>query len=165
MPAARPWSSPAGRYRTSLAVRSASLGFAVQPGQVCRVYTNEVHPGWCGFSFGNADYDYAWLGSENQIDPWSSFRSTWRVRGAVTEPGPSIDLWSDEAGGAVIQLNAGDGIHVGDGPLRMTTRETARKPPGAGDVNVYVQDGQVVFQYNDGEQIRYRYLTLVPGQE
>jgi len=25
----------------------------MQPGQVCRVYTNEYHPEWCGFSFGS----------------------------------------------------------------------------------------------------------------
>ena len=24
----------------------------MQPGQVCRVYTDEVHPEWCGLSFG-----------------------------------------------------------------------------------------------------------------
>jgi hypothetical protein len=27
--------------------------FEMQPGQVCRVYTNEVHPEWCGFSYGS----------------------------------------------------------------------------------------------------------------
>lgn len=27
--------------------------FVMQPGQVCRVYTNEVHPEWCGFSYGS----------------------------------------------------------------------------------------------------------------
>jgi uncharacterized repeat protein (TIGR01451 family) len=26
----------------------------MQPGQVCRVYTNEDHPEWCGFSYGSA---------------------------------------------------------------------------------------------------------------
>ena len=29
-------------------------GFVMQPGQECRAYPNEVHPGWCGFSFGSA---------------------------------------------------------------------------------------------------------------
>lgn len=27
--------------------------FVLQPGQVCRVYTNEHHPEHCGFSFGS----------------------------------------------------------------------------------------------------------------
>lgn len=27
--------------------------FLMQPGQVCRVYTNEDHPEWCGFSYGS----------------------------------------------------------------------------------------------------------------
>ena len=27
-------------------------GLVMQPGQVCRVYTDEVHPEWCGLSFG-----------------------------------------------------------------------------------------------------------------
>jgi hypothetical protein len=27
--------------------------FDLQPGQSCRVNTNEVHPGYCGFSFGS----------------------------------------------------------------------------------------------------------------
>jgi hypothetical protein len=26
-------------------------GFVMQPGQVCRVYTNEYHPEWCGFNY------------------------------------------------------------------------------------------------------------------
>jgi micrococcal nuclease len=25
--------------------------FLLQPGQVCRIYTDQVHPEWCGFSF------------------------------------------------------------------------------------------------------------------
>ena len=29
--------------------------FDLQPGQSCRVYTNEVHPDTCGFSFGRGD--------------------------------------------------------------------------------------------------------------
>jgi micrococcal nuclease len=29
-------------------------GFVLQPGQVCRVYTNEYHPDSCGFSFGSS---------------------------------------------------------------------------------------------------------------
>lgn len=28
-------------------------GFVIQPGQVCRVYTNENHPEWCGFNYGS----------------------------------------------------------------------------------------------------------------
>ena len=28
-------------------------GFELQPGQICRVYTNEHHPDHCGFSFGS----------------------------------------------------------------------------------------------------------------
>jgi hypothetical protein len=27
--------------------------YVMQPGQVCRVYTNEYHPEWCGFSYGS----------------------------------------------------------------------------------------------------------------
>lgn len=27
--------------------------FVLEPGASCRVYTNEVHPEFCGFSFGN----------------------------------------------------------------------------------------------------------------
>jgi hypothetical protein len=41
--------------------------FLMQPGQTCRVYTNEDHPEWCGFSYGrgsaiwNNDGDCAYL--------------------------------------------------------------------------------------------------------
>lgn len=28
--------------------------FVLEPGQTCRVYTNEIHPIWCGFSFNNS---------------------------------------------------------------------------------------------------------------
>jgi hypothetical protein len=27
--------------------------FVIQPNQTCRVYTNQVHPQWCGFSYGS----------------------------------------------------------------------------------------------------------------
>ena len=27
--------------------------FVMEPGKVCRVYTNEYHPEWCGFSYGS----------------------------------------------------------------------------------------------------------------
>ena len=27
--------------------------FLIQPGQGCRVYTNENHPEWCGFNYGS----------------------------------------------------------------------------------------------------------------
>ena len=29
-------------------------GLAMQPGQICRLYTNEVHPEWCGLTWGKA---------------------------------------------------------------------------------------------------------------
>jgi subtilase family protein/lamin tail-like protein len=29
-------------------------GLTMQPGQICRLYTNEVHPEWCGLSWGKA---------------------------------------------------------------------------------------------------------------
>jgi competence protein ComEC len=29
--------------------------YLMQPGQVCRVYTNEDHPEWCGFNFGSGE--------------------------------------------------------------------------------------------------------------
>ena len=28
--------------------------YTMQPGEVCRVYTNEDHPEWCGFNYHNA---------------------------------------------------------------------------------------------------------------
>ena len=27
--------------------------FIMDPGKVCRIYTNEYHPDWCGFSYGS----------------------------------------------------------------------------------------------------------------
>lgn len=53
--------------------------FLMQPGQVCRVYTNEIHPDYCGFSFGNnaaiwnnggGDCAYLRDGQENQVDEY-----------------------------------------------------------------------------------------------
>jgi hypothetical protein len=26
----------------------------IQPGRVCRIYTNEDHPEWCGFNYGSS---------------------------------------------------------------------------------------------------------------
>jgi len=28
--------------------------FELDPGQVCRIYTNQHHPEWCGFNYGNS---------------------------------------------------------------------------------------------------------------
>ncbi|HEX9596013.1 MAG TPA: lamin tail domain-containing protein [Anaerolineales bacterium] len=44
--------------------------FVIQPGQVCRIYTNENHPEWCGFNYEsgspiwNNDGDCAYLRNE-----------------------------------------------------------------------------------------------------
>ena len=41
--------------------------YLIQPGQTCRVYTNQIHPDTCGFSYGsgaaiwNNDHDCAYL--------------------------------------------------------------------------------------------------------
>ncbi len=55
-------------------------GFVMQPEQVCRVYTNEVHTEWCGLSFGhsrgavwsNSDPDAALLydAAGNLVNRW-----------------------------------------------------------------------------------------------
>ncbi len=52
--------------------------FLMQPGQVCRVYTNEIHPEFCGFSFGNSaaiwnnngDCAYLQDGQGNLVDDY-----------------------------------------------------------------------------------------------
>lgn len=52
--------------------------FVMQPGQVCRVYTNENHPEWCGFNYGsgsaiwNNSGDCAYLrdGTGTQVDEY-----------------------------------------------------------------------------------------------
>jgi competence protein ComEC len=52
--------------------------FVIQPGQVCRVYTNESHPEWCSFNYGsgsaiwNNTGDCAYLrdGGGNQVDQY-----------------------------------------------------------------------------------------------
>ena len=36
--------------------------FVMQPGQVCRVYTNEFHPEWCGFNYQSATPIWSDLG-------------------------------------------------------------------------------------------------------
>ncbi len=47
--------------------------FEIQPDQVCRVYTNEYHPEWCGFNYGsgtaiwNNSGDTAYLRDSNGI--------------------------------------------------------------------------------------------------
>ena len=52
--------------------------FVINPGQVCRIYTNEYHPEWCGFNYGsgsaiwNNTGDTAYLrdGNETLIDEY-----------------------------------------------------------------------------------------------
>jgi hypothetical protein len=46
--------------------------FVIQPNQTCRIYTNEIHPEWCGFSYGsgsgiwnNTTGDHAYLRDAN----------------------------------------------------------------------------------------------------
>ena len=51
------WSQDMSGWRLA-SVRGAQTyvfsGLAVQPGQICRLYTNEVHAEWCGLSWGKA---------------------------------------------------------------------------------------------------------------
>jgi endonuclease YncB( thermonuclease family) len=46
------WHLDSERGAASGQVFHFSSGLIMQPGQVCRVYTDEVHPEWCGLSFG-----------------------------------------------------------------------------------------------------------------
>ena len=46
------WRLDSERGAASGQVFHFPAGFVMQPGQVCRVYTDEVHPEWCGLSFG-----------------------------------------------------------------------------------------------------------------
>jgi endonuclease YncB( thermonuclease family) len=46
-----------GGWRLSPGAREQAFNFpafTLQPGQTCRVYTNEQHPEWCGFSFASS---------------------------------------------------------------------------------------------------------------
>ena len=53
--------------------------FVIQPNQQCRIYTNQIHPQWCSFSYGsgtpiwNNDHDTAYLrdASGTLIDDYS----------------------------------------------------------------------------------------------
>jgi hypothetical protein len=52
--------------------------FVIQPGQVCRIYTNEQHPEWCGFNYHNSvaiwnnggDCGYLWDLNGTHIDDY-----------------------------------------------------------------------------------------------
>ena len=46
------WHLDSERGAASGQVFHFPAGFIMQPGQVCRVYTDEVHPEWCRLSFG-----------------------------------------------------------------------------------------------------------------
>ena len=46
------WRLDSERGAASGQVFHFPAGFVMQPGQVCRVYTDELHPEWCGLSFG-----------------------------------------------------------------------------------------------------------------
>ena len=46
------WRLESERGAASGQVFHFPAGFIMQPGQVCRVYTDELHPEWCGLNFG-----------------------------------------------------------------------------------------------------------------
>jgi myo-inositol catabolism protein IolC len=49
----------------------------MQPGQICRVYTNELHPEWCGLSWGRTSAQWDNAGDRaNLIDPTGRIVST-----------------------------------------------------------------------------------------
>jgi hypothetical protein len=52
--------------------------YVMAPGEVCRVYTNEVHAEWCGFSYG----------SESAI--WDNAGDCARLRNGQ---GRGVDVW------------------------------------------------------------------------
>ena len=54
--------------------------FVMRPGQVCRVYTDEMHPEWCGLSFG-----YGWSGVWSNNEPDAAV--------LVDEAGAVVSRW------------------------------------------------------------------------
>jgi hypothetical protein len=48
--------------------------YLMEPGQVCRVYTNEYHPEWCGFSYGSGSA--IWSNSGDCADLRDSYGDT-----------------------------------------------------------------------------------------
>jgi endonuclease YncB( thermonuclease family) len=54
--------------------------FVMRPGQVCRVYTDEMHPEWCGLSFG-----YRWSGVWSNNEPDAAV--------LVDEAGAVVSRW------------------------------------------------------------------------
>ena len=58
------WHLDSERGAASGQVFHFPAGFVMRPGQVCRVYTDEVHPEWCGLSF-----EYRKSGVWNNSEP------------------------------------------------------------------------------------------------
>ena len=55
----------------------AFSGLTMQPGQICRVYTNEVHPEWCGLSWAKATAQWINTGDRaNLIDATGKIASS-----------------------------------------------------------------------------------------
>jgi hypothetical protein len=63
------WRLDSERGAASGQVFHFPAGFVLQPGQVCRVYTDELHPEWCGLSFG-----YGKSGVWNNNEPERRYR-------------------------------------------------------------------------------------------
>ena len=59
------WRLDSERGAASGQVFHFPAGFVMQPGQVCRVYTDELHPEWCGLSF---EYRKSGVWSNNEPD-------------------------------------------------------------------------------------------------
>ena len=66
------WRLDSERGAASGQVFHFPAGFVMQPGQVCRVYTDELHPEWCGLSFG-----YRKSGVWNNNEPDSGGAGGW----------------------------------------------------------------------------------------
>jgi endonuclease YncB( thermonuclease family) len=71
--------------------------YEIQPGQECRIYTNEDHPEWCGFNFRNGgsgvwnnDEDMATLRNAEGVMIDSSIDLILTAQEKATQPAPAV---------------------------------------------------------------------------
>ena len=133
------WRLDSERGAASGQVFHFPAGLMMQPGQVCRVYTDEVHPEWCGLNFG---YGRSGVWNNNEPDAAVLFDGDGAVASRGSRDGRRGEgRGHGDAGDAVTRGGGVLSAHGKSGDRRLLTRLRGegqyedRKSPISGSVS------------------------------
>ncbi len=83
-------------------------------------------------------------------------KSTGKVTFGATENTGAVDIVADDIGADLIQTNQ---LDIGN-KVKLLTASAQLPESESDDVAVYVKGGKLIFAYDDGGTVRYKYLDM-----